>query len=139
MGGDVQPETISIVPLIVAALIRIVVGSLWYSPIGFAATWRRLVNVTEAQFQAGMPKAIAADVVGSLLLAYGLAHVVAWAGAATIAQGFEVGFLCWLSFVAVILLTTVLYEQKPLRLFVLNAGFNLIALALMGALLAVWR
>jgi hypothetical protein len=33
----------------------------------------------------------------------------------------------------------VLYEQRPLKLFVIQSGFNLLSLLLMGALLAAWR
>jgi hypothetical protein len=72
-------------------------------------------------------------------MAYVLARSIAYAQAETVGEGVEIGFLIWLGFVATILLTTVLYEQKPLRLFGLNAAFNLISLAVMGALLAVWR
>ena len=45
---------------------------------------------------------------------------------------------CW-GFVAVVLIATSVYEQRPLRAAFISAGFNLVALVLMGAVLAVWR
>jgi uncharacterized protein DUF1761 len=125
--------------MLVAAIIRLVVGGVWFSPIAFAEPWRRLVGLSEDQMKAGMPKALAADVLGSLIMAFVLAHAVVYAGATNFAQGAAVGFFNWLGFVAVIQFTAVLYEQRPLRLFLYQSGFNLVALALMGALLAVWR
>ncbi len=125
--------------LLVAALLRIVVGGLWYSPFAFAPAWRDLVGLDEARMKAGLPKAIVIDVIGSLVMAFVLVHAVVYAGAAGVGQGAAVVFFNWLGFIAVILLGVTIYEQRPLKLFFINAGFNLIALVLMGALLAVWR
>jgi hypothetical protein len=125
-------------PMLLAAIVRLVVGGVWFSPIAFAEPWRRLVGLSEAQMKAGMPKALGADVVGSLIMAFVLAHAVAYAGATTLAQGAAVGVFNWLGFVAVIQFTAVLYEQRPLRLFLYQSGFNLVALIAMGALLALW-
>jgi Protein of unknown function (DUF1761) len=86
-----------------------------------------------------VPRAIAVDLIGSLLMAFVLEHAVIYAGATMLATGAAVGMFNWLGFVAVILMGMVVYEQRPLRLFFINGGFNLIALVLMGALLAVWR
>jgi hypothetical protein len=125
--------------LAIAAALRIVVGALWYSPFAFAPAWRDLVGIDETQMKAGLPRAIVVDVIGSLVMAFVLVHAVVYAGATGLSQGAAVGFFNWLGFVAVILLGVTIYEQRPLKLFFINAGFNLIALALMGALLAVWR
>jgi hypothetical protein len=39
----------------------------------------------------------------------------------------------------VVMVATGVYEQRPLRAAWFGAGFNLVALLLMGAFLAVWR
>jgi hypothetical protein len=43
-----------------------------------------------------------------------------------------------LGFVAVATLGSVTFEKRPLNLYLINNGFLLLALLLMGALLAVW-
>ena len=134
-----QEIPVNILALIFAAAIRFVVGALWYSPVAFAPAWRHLVGIDEAQMKAGLPRAIAVDLVGSFIMAFVLVHAVVYAGATSVWTGAAVGFFNWLGFVAVILLAQNVYEQRPLKLFAINAGFNLIALLLMGALLAVWR
>jgi hypothetical protein len=73
--------------MLVAAIIRFVVGGLWFSPFAFAEPWRRLVGLSAEQMKATMPKAIAADVVASLLMAWVLAHAVIYAGATTFGSG----------------------------------------------------
>ena len=124
--------------MLVAAIIRMVVGGLWFSPLAFVEPWQKIIGLNQEQMKSGMPRAIAVDAVGSLIMAWVLAHAVAYAQAATLGQGFAVGFFNWLGFVAVVQFTGVLYEQRPMKLFFLQSGFNLIALVLMGALLAVW-
>lgn len=134
-----QEVPINVWALIVAALIRIVIGALWFSPIAFLQRWLVITGLDEATIKTGMPRAIAFDVIGSLVMAFVLAHAVAYAGAATIGQGAAVGFFNWLGFIAAVQLSETLHEHRPLRFFAINTGYNFIALILMGALLAVWR
>jgi hypothetical protein len=121
------------------AISRIALGAAWYSPFAFLNAWREAAGVDEAAMKAGMARAVAVDVIGALVMAFVLVHAVVYAGAATIGQGAAVGFFNWLGFIAVILIGSVMHELRPMRLFVINAGYNLVALALMGAALAVWR
>jgi hypothetical protein len=125
--------------LIVAALIRIALGALWYSPIAFFESWRKTVGLDHATVNAGIGRAVAVDVIGALVMAFVLVHSVIYAEAATLLQGAAIGFWNWLGFVAVVLLSATMHENRPLRYFLINAGYNLIALVLMGAVLAVWR
>ena len=125
--------------MLAAAIVRMAVGALWFSPIAFVAPWQKLIGLSEAELKSGMPRAIAADFAASLVMAFVLAHAVVYAQAVTLGQGAVVGFMNWLGFVATVQLTAVLYEQRPLKLFWLLSGFNVVALTLMGALLAVWR
>ncbi len=121
-----------------ATVTRVVIGALWYSPALFLNTWLKLAGVTEAQMKEGMGKAVAVDVVGSFIMAFVLVHAVRYAGATTAPEGMAVGFFNWLGFVAVVTIGTVTYERKPFKLFLLNNGYFLISLVVMGAILAVW-
>jgi Protein of unknown function (DUF1761) len=135
----VQDISINIWALIGAALIRVVIGAAWFSPIAFLPRWLALVGLDETTMRAGLPRAVAVDVVGSLVMAFVLVHAVVYAGASTIAQGAAVGFFNWLGFIAVVELSATMHEHRSFAYFAISAGYNLIALLLMGALLAVWR
>jgi hypothetical protein len=129
---------IHFLPIFAAAVVRMALGALWYSPILFLPTWHRVSGVTEAEMKAGMGRAIAIDFVGSLIMAFVLVHAVKYAGAATAAQGAAVGFFNWLGFVAVVTIGTVTYLRKPFQLFLVQNGYLLLSLLAMGAILAVW-
>ena len=134
-----QQIPINIWAVLVAAVIRLVVGAVWYSPVAFGPVWQKTVGISQDKMMAAMPRAIAVDAVGSLIMSFILLHAVTYAGANTLLLGATVGALNWLGFVAVVLIATNVYEQKPMRGAYIGAGFNLVAMALMGALLAVWH
>jgi len=133
-----QEFPINWLALIVAALVRMVVGALWYAPFAFGKPWMRLVGCSPEEMKAGMPKALAVDAIGSFIMAFVLVHAVHYAGAASAGQGAAVGFFNWLGFIAVTTLAASVYEKRPLRLFLINNGFQLVSLLLMGAIVAVW-
>ncbi len=125
--------------LLVAVIARMALGAFWYSPILFAGPWMRLVGRTPEELKAGMTIALATDLIGTAIMAFVLARAILYAGAQTVGAGAAVGFLSWLGFIAVTSFTFTVYEQRPFRLFLINNGFQLISLLIMGAILAVWR
>jgi len=134
-----QPVAIHTWPFIVAVLIKFMVGWLWYSPLLFLKQWPAASGVTNEQMQGGMARGIAIWLGGSVLMAWILAHFVAYAGARTFVQGAEVGFFIWIGFILVVALDTYAAEKKPIQWVALSTGANLIALILMGGVLAGWQ
>lgn len=124
--------------IIVAAVVKFVIGMIWYAPPVFGAAWMSLTQCTSEKLKNAMPKIFAADLAGNLVMSFILAHFVRWLGATSALEGASVGFHCWLGFVAVVTLTFTLYEQRPFKLFLINNGFQLISLTAMGTILAVW-
>jgi hypothetical protein len=114
-------------------------GAIWYSPYVLGTQWMALAGVTQAQMKARMTPALAVDVVGSLVMAFILAYAVRYAGASTFVAGAVVGFWIWFAFIAMTTLSQVIYENRPMQLFVINNGFRLLSLAIMGAIVAAWR
>ena len=121
-----------------ATVAKMACGALWYSPPLFVKPWMRMTGITQDQMKQGMAKALMVDFIGSFLMAFVLVHAIRYAEAVTVLQGIAVGFLNWLGFVAVATISTVTYERKPFSLFLLNNGYQLLSLLVMGAILAVW-
>jgi hypothetical protein len=76
--------------------------------------------------------------VGSLVTAFVLDQFVRWTGATTAAAGATIGFWAWLGFVATVTAASVLYERRPTALYLLNNGYQLASLLVMGAILGAW-
>ena len=126
--------------ILVSALILWFLGAIWYSPVLFSKPWAAAVNLKmdEASKKRMLPGMIS-SFIGDLFVALVLAHVVQWSGATTWCWGVFIGFLCWLGFVASPAFPQGIYEGRPFKLFSINAGYWLIGLGGIGALLAVWH
>ena len=134
-----QPVPIHAGPFIVAVLVKIVVGALWYSPALFLKEWQRLTGVTDEQMKGGMGKSMTTWIVGALLMAFVLVHAVTYAGATNAASGAAVGFFNWLGFVLVVLLDDWAAAKRPFKLLAITSGSNLVSLIIMGAIFGAWR
>ena len=133
-----QQFAINWLAVIAAGAVRVIVGMLWYSPMLFRQKWMSLTGVTADSMQAGLAKAVPLDALASLVMSFVLLHAVHYAGANTIGMGVAVGFFNWLGLVAASHLAGVLYEKRPFQLYAINMGGQLVALCIMGAILAVW-
>lgn len=132
---------INYVAVVAAAVVSMILGFLWYGPL-FGKTWMALMKIKPKDIQAakkkGMEKTMALGFLTMLIMAYVLAHFVDYAAATTAAAGATVGALAWLGFVATVTAGSVLWEGKPTKLYALNNAYQLVSLAAMGAILAVW-
>lgn len=127
--------------VIVAAILRIVVGSIWYSPVAFVKPWQQLTGVTPESMRAGLGKAIAVDIVLSLVMAFVLYHAVMYATnmAPTVVSGLLVALLNWLGFVLATHLPLWAYENRSFKLISIGTGSNLVSMLLMGLLFGFWH
>ena len=133
-----QPVQIHPLPFILAVLVKVVVGALWYSPLLFLKPWQRLSGIRDEQMKGGMVKGFTTWILGAVIMTFVLAHAVFYAGAKTIPLGAAVGFLNWLGFILVVQLDDWAAAKRPTQLLLINAGSNLVALVIMGAILAAW-
>lgn len=122
--------------VIVAGVVAWVIGALWYSQLLVGKQWMKLANLKDVKPN---PVIFIVGLLTYIVMAYVLAHVLIAFNATAIAGGLVGGFWMWLGFVATITLGSVLYEQKPFMLWVLNNAYNLISFLVMGAILALWR
>jgi hypothetical protein len=125
--------------LLAAVVARQALGALWYSPVLFIKQWCRLTGVAEAEMKAGFATALILDAIGGIVMAYVLANAILFSGVHGPMHGAFVGFFSWLGFAAVATLPSVTFERRPFGLYAINNGFLLLALIVMGAILASWR
>ena len=135
---------VNILAVLVAALLTFVLGAFWYSPVLFAKQWMAAQGYTPEKLQEMMKKrgATRAYVVSALcyvVMAYVVSLLASYTNSTTLAQGLWLGFLSWLGFGATIGLTANMFSEKPIAAWVIDAGYQLAYLLIMGAVLSVWR
>lgn len=126
--------------VLVSALILWILGGAWYSPVLFAKPWMALVGFQRDESKRkAMVGGMIASLIGDLLVAFVLAHVIAWSGADSVGWGLLIGFIMWLGFFAAPHFPQGIYESRPFKLFAINSGYWLVGLLVIGVLLAIWR
>ena len=142
--GDIVIQEIANInwlAVLVAAILRLVVGSIWFSPIAFVKPWQQLTGVTPESMQKGLVKAIVIDFILSLVMAFVLYHAIMYATnmAPTIVGGLLVALLNWLGFVLATHLPLWAYENRSFKLISIGTGSNLVSMLLMGVLFGLWH
>ncbi|MDO8553336.1 MAG: DUF1761 domain-containing protein [Candidatus Micrarchaeota archaeon] len=132
---------VNFVAIVIAAVVSFVLGMIWFGPL-FGKTWMKLTGVSEKDAAKGkkgdnMPMLLVAQFVTALVTAYVLSMFVGFVGAKDAMSGAMVGFWAWLGFLATTSLGMVLWEGKPMELYLLKNGHMFVELLLMGAILAV--
>ena len=130
-----QPVPIHALPFIIAVLVKIIVGAVWYSPALFLKHWQRLGGISQETMQGSMAKGMITWIIGALLMTFVLAHAVYYAGARSAGTGAAVGFFNWLGFILVVQLDDWAAAKRPFGFLAINAGSNLVSLVIMGAIL----
>ena len=129
---------VNFLAVLLAAVANYIFATIWYAVI-FSNIWKKLTGITEMK-----PAALNIILVfiGSLVLSYVLYHSIVFGDAylkmSGVKAGIMGGFFNWLGFIAPITLSTKLYEKKPWGLWILDNGFWLISLILMGAIESFW-
>ena len=131
--------TVNYLAVIAAALVTFLVGGVWYSPLLFDKPWRGLNALSEAQMKAGHTGLIfglsfLAALVGAFVLALFLAGPTTDAVA-----GLMAGLLVGVGWVATAMLTTFLFERRPLALWGIDAAYHVLTFGLMGLIIGLWR
>jgi len=125
--------------VVVAAVVALVIGFIWYSPRVFGNRWMAYLGTTQAQLGNPGPTGIVVGVVASLLNAWVLAVLSLNLGGKTLTDGVLLGVLAWLGFMATITAAQISFEKKPWGLWVLNNVHNLLVQVIMGAIVTAWR
>jgi hypothetical protein len=132
-----MPE-INMWAVLAAGVSSLLLGAVWYSPVLFARAWMREAGVTEESARAANPAktlglTLVLALIGAAVFAMFLGPRPA-PGFAT-AAGFAAG-LCW---VAGSFGINYLFEQRSLKLFLINGGYHALQYTLIGLILGVWH
>lgn len=124
-----------------SAVAAMVIGFIWYSPLLFAKPWMLAMGydpsdkarTAEMQKSAGPKYGI--SFLCSLLSAFILGKIIYHLAITTALYGMKVGFAVWLAFVMTVQMTDKLFTNRPMKLFLINTGYQLACYLAMGAIL----
>jgi hypothetical protein len=104
----------------------------WLNGIGRTSQWLTNTGVNPAlQF--------AVALVAEAVMAAAISCLIQLTGAQTAMRGIKVAALLWLGFVLPVWSTEYVFEIRPWSLLGINAGFWLLGMMLMGAIVGGWK
>ena len=120
--------------ILLAALSSFLIGGLWYSPAFFGKAWMKENGFTEEDLKKG-----------NMIKIFGLAFLLGLIAAVNLAMfmgpekkvemGALWGFLAGFGWVATFVGMHYLFERKSFKLFLINAGYSVVALTVMGIII----
>jgi Protein of unknown function (DUF1761) len=120
--------------ILVAALSGFVIGGLWYGPL-FQKPWMQASGVKKGG-DSNPVVVFGGAYVLNLVAAIGIAMLMG--GSHGWLLGTHTGLAAGFFFVAAALGVIYLFEQRPLKLFFINAGYQIVNFAAMGAIIGAW-
>lgn len=135
--------------IIVASVIPLITGFLWYNPKTFGITWMREAGMTEEKAkQMNIPKTYGITVILSFVIALFLWVWTTTGGAPsephgtaefmTFKHGAFHGALLAIIVGLPIMGINALFEQKSFKYIAINIGFWILTLAIMGGIVNAW-
>jgi hypothetical protein len=124
--------------IVVAAISAFVLGGLWYSPLMFVKRWMKEIGITPDQSRkTNMLMIFGVAFFLSLIASFFLAMFIgpkAGAGFGALA-----GFMAGLGWVFTFIGISYLFESRTLVHFLINAGYSVVALTIMGLIIGAWQ
>lgn len=129
---------IDFLAVLVAGLVPMVVGALWYGPI-FGQKWLGLMGLTEEEVAKDFSplKTYGVSFVLALVTAFVLAQLIQASGDGILA-GVHVALLVVIGFVLPLGHQSVAFEKRQSGLFWLNLGYNFVAITGQAVVLGFW-
>ena len=128
------------VAILVAAIACFLLEAGWYS--FFLQPWLDGIGRTrEWMLGTGISPALqyGTALVSAAVIAMTISCVTQLTGRQTALRGIRVGALLWVGLVATTWGTEYIFEVRPVSLFAINAGFWLLGLVVMGAIVGGWK
>ena len=129
-------SSINWLSVLVAAISAFLIGGIWYGPL-FGRAWMTEFNFTEDDLkQRSVPKTFGLSLLLAFIAALNLEMFIGVE--AGVVFGTMAGFFAGFGWVATLLGILYLFEMQSLKAFLINAGYCVISLTLMGTILGAW-
>ncbi|HUP49317.1 MAG TPA: DUF1761 domain-containing protein [Thermoanaerobaculia bacterium] len=125
--------------VLAAALSAFVLGGAWYSPLLFGGVWMRENRFSDDDLKRrNLAKVFGLSFLWTLIMSVNLAFFLNTPDT-TAAWGATAGFLAGFGWIAMGIFIIGLFESRSARYMLVNAGYMVAALVLMGVILGLWR
>ena len=127
------------IAVFVSAVMSLVIGAVWWSPLLFAKTWQKENGLTDDQLAKANPaKTFGLTFLLAWIMSYNLAFFLGASGT-TWQWGVAAGLLAGVGWVVAMFIVIALFEQRSLKYILINCGYITVYFAVIGFILGIWR
>ncbi|HSX10745.1 MAG TPA: DUF1761 domain-containing protein [Chlamydiales bacterium] len=123
---------IDVITIVIAAVLNMVIGYLWYSKWLFGPAWAKLEHGNKG---CNKKLALLYGFINSLVIAYFLGFFEMYMGVTSVTDGMFVGFCAWLGFTATTQISPVIWSDFPFKGFLLHTGCKLLSFLVMSGVI----
>lgn len=137
---DVRPVRQNWMAILVAGIVNFIFEAVWYSL--FLNAWESGIGRTHDWLRDHSPNPglqYATAIVSAAVMAAAISWVVQKTGPQTAWRGIQIGAILWFGLLLTALATEYVFEVRPWSLLGINAGFWLVGMMLMGAIVGGWK
>lgn len=125
--------------VLACAVLSLVLGGLWYSPLLFYKGWKDANGLTEEQLRAVKPfKTYTITFVLAYVMSYNMAFFLGDPGTGW-KWGLSAGFLAGFGWAAAMFAVIALFELRSWKYIFINGGFIVVYFTAIGFVLGIWR
>jgi len=127
--------------VLVASIAYFMLGGLWYSKALFGSKWATLqkIDMNDPSVKKGVAGMMFYSFLLMVVTVIGLAVLVARLDLTLISSGVKIGLVTGLFFSVTAISITFLYERKPLALYFISGGYQLIGNIIAAIILVAWH
>jgi Protein of unknown function (DUF1761) len=135
---------VNLLAVLLAAVASMAVGFLWYSPALFARPWMTLMGYApddqakQDEMRKGAGKLYSMAFVTFLVAAFVLSKIIRISTIHSAVHGLHAALAVWLGFVTTVQFSNNRFNRKPIQLYLIDTGYQLVCYLAMGAILAAW-
>lgn len=128
---------ISLLPFIIGAVINMVLGALWYSPVLFAKPWMKEAGITQEYVevsQGKMGKVYIFTTIMAFVTSFTIGFLILNLGITSIGQGIVFSIILWLGTNVPSIIKRWGFEDNTIKLGIINHGYDLAVYLLVSVL-----
>lgn len=132
-------DNINWLAVLVSVVAMMILGYAWYSMKMFGRSWMMLIGKQEADLKAGAGKAIGGMIVMAAIQAITFAYLFEAIGYTyDIANGLTLAAWISVGLLLPVMMSGVLFEQRPPKLFWITWGYQFVSMAIVGMIIGAW-
>ena len=133
-------EDLNYLAVAAAIVLNMVLGALWYGP-AFGKAWMAVNNLTEEMIkeQGSATKGYVVAVVVSAIIAFVIALLAEAVGVENAGEGAILGAVAGVGLVATTFGVSYVFESRTVKHWLINAGYPVVSITLIGTLVGGWQ